>query len=351
MTYYVGNMPVGDDELMHYGTKGMRWGQRRFQNRDGSLTAAGRLRYGWGRAKRGAGRAYGQARRTAKRTYKKAGNWYQRNKKTIGRVALGAGIAAAGAVGFRNRKAIARAAKVLGGKAFPAGTRRAQRLSKLRYNIGNSKVNRHVRNATDAFKGAVGKSADYIRRTPSRISAKRMNASRLNKQKDLYRKTGIRGDLMTDKVIASEDRKKMAKEIRNAKKRQRNLNKQKINQVKQEFGVKSTRRAKNLAQRMAFVERKVSARLNGKDLAKGKLSDVAKLRLRRAADKVGGAYQKTKSKARNISKRIPTGVTVNVNGRSHTIRRKHVAGAAGLAGGAYGGYRYYKRRKNSRKRR
>lgn len=32
-------------ELYHYGTKGMRWGIRRYQNTDGSLTAAGRRKY------------------------------------------------------------------------------------------------------------------------------------------------------------------------------------------------------------------------------------------------------------------------------------------------------------------
>ncbi len=32
------------DELQHWGIKGMRWGIRRFQNKDGSLTAAGRKR-------------------------------------------------------------------------------------------------------------------------------------------------------------------------------------------------------------------------------------------------------------------------------------------------------------------
>lgn len=33
-------------ELYHHGTKGMKWGVRRYQNPDGSLTAAGKRRYG-----------------------------------------------------------------------------------------------------------------------------------------------------------------------------------------------------------------------------------------------------------------------------------------------------------------
>lgn len=33
-----------DDELMHYGIKGMKWGVRRYQRKDGSLTGAGKRR-------------------------------------------------------------------------------------------------------------------------------------------------------------------------------------------------------------------------------------------------------------------------------------------------------------------
>ena len=33
------------DELYHHGTKGQKWGVRRYQNPDGSLTVAGRARY------------------------------------------------------------------------------------------------------------------------------------------------------------------------------------------------------------------------------------------------------------------------------------------------------------------
>lgn len=41
-------VPTHDDELQHWGIKGQKWGVRRFQNADGSLTAEGKKRYGKG---------------------------------------------------------------------------------------------------------------------------------------------------------------------------------------------------------------------------------------------------------------------------------------------------------------
>ena len=42
------NWNDGTGVLMHHGIKGQKWGVRRYQNNDGSLTAAGRERYGYG---------------------------------------------------------------------------------------------------------------------------------------------------------------------------------------------------------------------------------------------------------------------------------------------------------------
>ena len=43
---------MSEDYLMHHGVKGQKHGERRYQNKDGSLTNLGRIHYGVGAARK-----------------------------------------------------------------------------------------------------------------------------------------------------------------------------------------------------------------------------------------------------------------------------------------------------------
>lgn len=45
LMYYVGNIPCVETDIRHFGIPGMKWGQRRFQNTDGTYTPQGLARY------------------------------------------------------------------------------------------------------------------------------------------------------------------------------------------------------------------------------------------------------------------------------------------------------------------
>lgn len=66
---------MADNELYHVGVKGMKWGVRRYQNKDGSLTALGRKRYGYD-----VGKELGKVISNAKNQIKTAADKYKAKK-------------------------------------------------------------------------------------------------------------------------------------------------------------------------------------------------------------------------------------------------------------------------------
>lgn len=70
---------MAEYELWHYGVKGMKWGVRRFQKKDGTLTSAGKKRY---QGSRGDIEKYidpenvDEYKKLQKEIEEKSGNWY-----------------------------------------------------------------------------------------------------------------------------------------------------------------------------------------------------------------------------------------------------------------------------------
>ena len=81
--------------LAHHGIKGQKWGVRRYQNKDGSYTSAGKSRY----AKYDKGSGSGSKKSSSKSSSKKG-----RVGKALGAAALGLGAAAAGAYAYSRYK-------------------------------------------------------------------------------------------------------------------------------------------------------------------------------------------------------------------------------------------------------
>lgn len=100
---------LNTEHLEHHGIKGMKWGIRRFQNKNGTRTAAGKKRY----------------KDTSDQQPDKSEYNKRIAKKVAGAVIMGTTVAAAGVLYAKNRKAVD-AVVAKAGKATVSGLKKAK---------------------------------------------------------------------------------------------------------------------------------------------------------------------------------------------------------------------------------
>ena len=167
--------------LEHHGIKGQKWGERRFQNMDGSLTPAGRSRYGVGPARKAVRNAVSKLKSGASRVARTIGRLPGKVKEEAHESRVNKALAA---IASGDSKNIVKYANVLTDSQLNNALNRARTIDSIK-NVGPSTTDK-VMKALDL----VSKGADTV----TKVRAAKSMKKKLRREEFEYRRDQEKAD-------------------------------------------------------------------------------------------------------------------------------------------------------------